>query len=173
MAPDPTFALGELFDQHASYVYRVLARFGVRDADLDDLTQEVFLVVLRRYADFEGRSRVRTWLYSIARLCASNYRQRAVHRREVLEEPPSDEGVAGRQAETLDAQRLLGRLDAVLEALPETQREVYVLYEIEQLSMAEISEIMQCSVNTSYARLRAARQVVRAAFASSSARSVA
>jgi RNA polymerase sigma-70 factor (ECF subfamily) len=161
---DPT-ELAALFDAHAPYVFRVLRRFGVRDADVDDVLQEVFLVVMRRYADFEGRSKVRTWLYAICRGCASNYRQRAVHRREELRAESPEMTAASCPAEALAGQQALERLDASLDRLPDAQRQVYVLYELEEIPMAEVAEIVDCPVNTAYARLRAARASVRAAFA--------
>ena len=50
---------------HGDFVWASLQRLGARDADLEDRFQEVFLVVHQRGAEFEGRSRVTTWLFGI------------------------------------------------------------------------------------------------------------
>ena len=55
------------FDAHVAFVWRVLRRHGVPERELEDGCQEVFVVVHRKVAEFEGRSSVRTWIYGIAR----------------------------------------------------------------------------------------------------------
>src|SRR5690242_9086511 len=67
----------ELFRQHAPFVWRVLRRYRVAGAELEDVCQEVFTVVYRRLAEFEGRAQFRTWLYEIARRSALAQRRRA------------------------------------------------------------------------------------------------
>jgi DNA-directed RNA polymerase specialized sigma24 family protein len=52
----------EAFARHGSFVWRTLQRLGVRDADLEDVVQDVFLVAHRRLSEFEGRSQTKTWL---------------------------------------------------------------------------------------------------------------
>ena len=69
-------ALAEVYRAHVGFVWRVLRRLGVEDAALEDVVHDVFLVVHRRLADFEGRSAVTTWLYGIARRVAADYRRR-------------------------------------------------------------------------------------------------
>src|SRR5215204_354897 len=70
-------ALAQVFCDHVQYVARALRHFGVAAVDIEDECQEVFLVALRKFGDFEGRSSVRTWLYRIAWKTAANYRRRA------------------------------------------------------------------------------------------------
>src|SRR5262245_46030301 len=111
----PTTDLAEIFESYAPFVWRVLRRMGVAEADAEDVCQEVFLVVHRRLAEFEARSSLRTWIYSICLRCAAAYRNRAHHRREVrsteLVEPPVEEGQAD---EALELARALRKLDEVL-----------------------------------------------------------
>ena len=72
-----------------TFVWQRLRQLGVPDCDVDDVTQEVFLVVQRKLHEFEGRSSLRTWLYAIALRKASDYRRRARHyREELMEEVP-------------------------------------------------------------------------------------
>lgn len=149
-----------VFAEHAPYVLRALPRLGVGAADVDDVAQEIFLAVHRGLPAFEGRSRVRTWIFGIALRVAGNYRRRAHRRREVrgLE----IEGVeAPTQNDGLERARSRQLLTAALEELSERKREVFVLYEIEELSMAEVAEAVGCPLFTAYARLYAARREMK------------
>jgi len=158
-----------VFAEHAPYVLRALPRLGVSDADVDDVAQEIFLAVHRGLAEFEGRSRVRTWIYGIALRVAGNYRRRAHRRREVrgLEVEGAE---APTQPEALERARSRQLLTAALDDLSERKREVFVLYEIEELSMAEVAEALGCPLFTAYARLYAARREMKQSIERSSQR---
>src|SRR4051812_17617014 len=56
----------DIYEQNFEFVWRSLRRLGVSDESLDDATQEVFLVVFRRIAEFQGHSALRSWLFGIA-----------------------------------------------------------------------------------------------------------
>jgi RNA polymerase sigma-70 factor (ECF subfamily) len=156
-----------IFRELAPYVLRVLPRMGVAEADLDDVAQEVFLAVHRGLPGFERRSSVRTWVYGICMRTCSNYRQRAHRRHERLESVPPAGEDARDPERALSAGRALTKLDAALARLPEAQRAVFVLFEIEQLAITEIAAALDCSKFTIYARLYAARSAVRAALGTS------
>jgi RNA polymerase sigma-70 factor (ECF subfamily) len=160
--PVPT--LREVFDAHAPYVWRTLRRLGVDAGDVNDCCQEVFIVVHRRLKDFDGTSSMRTWLYGIAIRVASQYRRRAQRRYEELPEVLPDVSDPPLQESELWRNELLGRLDAVLERLDENKRTVFVLYELEELTMNEVAQVLDCPLQTAYARLHAARDIVRKAF---------
>src|SRR5687767_10257639 len=68
-----------IYEQHFAFVWRVLRHLGVPEALLEDATQEVFVVVHRRLADFEGRSAASTWIHGIARRVAREQRELAAH----------------------------------------------------------------------------------------------
>jgi len=142
-------------------VWRVLRHLGVRDADLEDVAQDVFMVAFRRLEDFEGRSSVRVWLYGIALRRASEYRRKAHVRREVATETLPEDGMSPNQQATLETRRKLERLASLLEDLDEAKREAFVLYELEGLTMKEVAEAVGCKLQTAYARHRAARDHVR------------
>src|SRR5687768_16217272 len=79
----------EIFREYAPFVYRVLRRLGVSEAEVEDVCQEVFIVVHRRLPEFEGRSQLRTWIYAIAVRRASGHARRAYRRYErPAAEPP-------------------------------------------------------------------------------------
>jgi RNA polymerase sigma-70 factor (ECF subfamily) len=162
----PRLTSRQVFDEHARYVFRVLKYFGVRDADVQDVCQEVFITVHRKIGEFEGRSSVRTWLYRICQHAASDHRRRAYVRREVTtdlgasEDPDSsriEDGAARTEARST--------LEYLLERLDEQKRQVFVLYEIEGLTMKEVCEIADCPLQTAYSRLHAARKILTDALA--------
>lgn len=152
-----------IFAECAPFVWRALRQLGVRDADLKDVSQEVFLVVHRRLATYDGRSAARTWVYGIAIRVASDHRRRAQHRREIPTAEPPDRALPASQLDELAHRRALAWLDDVLDTLDEAKRAVFVLFEIEQVPMAEIAEAVGCPIQTAYARLYAARKQVEAA----------
>jgi RNA polymerase sigma-70 factor, ECF subfamily len=156
--PRPT--LRQVFDEHASYVWRTLRHLGVGEADLEDVCQDVFVAVHRKLDGFEGRSSLRTWIYGIALRVASDYRRRAHVRRELpvadLEldaaEPTQLEDIARGEARRL--------LLSLLDRLDDDKRAVLVLYELEELGMKEVAEIVGCPLQTAYSRLHAARRLL-------------
>lgn len=157
-------SLAEVYDQHAAMVWRTLRALGVDEAAVDDAVQDVFLVVHRRLADFEGRSALSTWIYGIARRVASQYRRRR--------RPDGDPAALERQAEPGPsprddaARRQAARLVMdILAELDDEKREVFVLMELEQLAAPVVAEMLSIPVNTAYSRLRLARQRFEAALA--------
>jgi RNA polymerase sigma-70 factor, ECF subfamily len=148
-----------VFTGHAAFVWRVLRHLGVAPHDLDDVCQEVFLVVHRKLAAFEGRSSLRTWLYGICRNAARDSLGRAHRRREEPGERAEEATLEGPEGE-IDRHRARVLLARILDGLADEQRTVYVLHEIEEVPMAEVAEAMSCPLQTAYYRLHAARQKV-------------
>jgi len=158
-SPRPTSR--QVFDEHARYVVRVLRYLGVRESDVPDVSQEVFVTVHRKIDGFEGRSSVRTWLYRICQHAASDHRRRAHVRHEVVTDLGSPE--ATHLGPSTDDQRRVearSTLTFALAELDDAKRDVFVLYEIEGLTMREVSEILDCPLQTAYSRLHAAREIV-------------
>src|SRR5689334_15233045 len=67
----------EVYEEQFRFVWRSLRRLGVRESDVADAAQDVFLVVHRRLGEFEGRSKVSTWLYGICYRVARDRRRLA------------------------------------------------------------------------------------------------
>jgi RNA polymerase sigma-70 factor, ECF subfamily len=155
----------ELYDEHFDFVWRSLRRLGVPDADLHDVAQEVFLVVHRRLSDFEGRSKVTTWLFRIAFHAARDRRRRAHVRREVLDATALEQSVdAAEDARTLLERREdLELFDRALTAMDLDQRAVFTLFELEGMSGSDIAEALEIPLGTAYSRLRLAREAFRRA----------
>lgn len=152
--------LQEIYRAHWAFVWRALRALGVREADLEDQTHEVFLVVHRRLDSFEGRSQVTTWLWGIAERVASEWRRRAHVRREEStatppEPAPSADDAPDYQVE--QAQRHAA-LEWILDTMPSEQRAVFVLFELDGTAAEDIAALLGCPVNTVYSRLRLARK---------------
>lgn len=174
--PDPhgprPLVFRDVYTEHVAYVWRVVRRLGVPAADAEDVTQEVFVVVHRRLGDFAHRSRLTTWLYGIALRCASEYRRRGHTRREQLTADPDAGAVEPVQLESVDRRKARDLLDDILQQLDDDKRAVFVFYEIEQMTMADVAEVVDCPLQTAYSRLHAARQHVQDAAARLRAREV-
>ena len=155
-----TFAA--LFESHATFVWRVLARLGIPAADLPDVSQEAFLSAHKLLPTFEQRCAVTTWLYGICVRVASTHRRRLLRRREQLTSAPPETPSFGTPSADVAVQR--ERLERVLYQLPEEQAHVFVLYELEELTMSEVAAALGCPLQTAYSRLYAARKAVLAAF---------
>jgi RNA polymerase sigma-70 factor (ECF subfamily) len=159
-----------IFADHAPLVWRALRRLGVADADVEDVCQQVFMTIDRRLESFEGRSAIGTWIYGICVRAAAAYRRGRMRRREDLVATPPDIATDPPQIAELERQSALAALDDVLDELDEDKRAVFVLYEIEELSMKQVAVAVDCPLQTAYARLYAARKQFEAALRRAAAR---
>lgn len=171
----PSFEV--IYSEHFDLVFRNIRRLGVPETLVDDAVQEVFLVVYRRLGQFEGRSSLKTWIFSIVTRVASDHR-RAIRRKSPHTRGPdaavdaddiADEKAEGphERMERLEGVRLLHRL---LDELDDDKRIVLVLAELESMTVPEIADTLGENVNTIYARLRAARRDFEQAVARERAR---
>jgi RNA polymerase sigma-70 factor (ECF subfamily) len=138
----------------------VLRHLGVPGADLQDQAQEVFVAVFRGLQGFEGRSALRTWVYGICVRVASNYRRRAYVRRERSFSEPPEQALEPDQPRALEEGMGWPALRRLLDTLDADKREVFVLYELEELPMREVAEACGCPLQTAYSRLHAARRLL-------------
>ena len=156
----PELSVEQVHEQHADFVWRSLQRLGVRDSDLEDALQDVFVVVHRKLDTFHGSSRLTTWLYGIALRVAAAHRRRAHIRREEMTpdvEATADSPAPGDPEAALLERESRRRLQRVLDSLSLEKRAVFVMFEIEGLSVLEIAETMGVPVGTVHSRLYAAR----------------
>ena len=163
----PTF--DQVYQETFAFVWRTVRRLGVNDSAVDDVTQEVFVTVHRRLGEFEGRCAVKTWVFSIVMRVVQNYRRS--RRRKGAAQPISSTVVdpeiladtrmdPQEQASRAQAGRILHKL---LEELDEEKASVFVLAELEGMTVPAIAEAVGANVNTVYSRLRAARKQFEAA----------
>ena len=154
-----------------AFVWRSARRLGVREAAVEDVVQEIFVVVHRQLPEFEGRSSLKTWLFGITLRVVRDHlrsaRRKATCGDEELASVRDHRPGPSDHAERSEAVRLL---HALLDELDDARREVFVMAELEQMTVPEIAEVLGLNVNTTYARLRLARQEVEQALARHRAR---
>jgi RNA polymerase sigma-70 factor (ECF subfamily) len=133
---------------------------GVREADLMDMTQNVFVVVHRKLSGFEGRSDLTTWLFGICRRVAIDYRRSARIRREVPADARQIASLSGPEPSpnAPDKAHLAALAETLLDRLPEKLRVVFVLFELEEMSGDDIAALLDIPVGTVRSRLRLARE---------------
>ena len=158
-APAQPLALRQLVADHLDFVWRSLRRFGVPQADVDDATQQVFLIANDKLSRIHPGSE-RSFLVGVATRVASHVR-RSYHRREAAEQRlsvnPHDTTPDPEQlAQRLEARALL---DRVLDGMPEELRAVFVLFELEELSIDQTASLLILPRGTVATRLRRAREV--------------
>jgi RNA polymerase sigma-70 factor (ECF subfamily) len=163
--PEPESLVGpetaRLFQTHAQEVWRFLKYLGVREHDLPDACQEVFLVAHRKLPEFRGESAPRTWLYGISLRVAKTWRRR----RSMVPLGDDERSVGPAQEHERERRDTHELLCWALDQISETQREVFVLSEIEELPMQEVAKRVECGVFTAYSRLRLARRSLKRALA--------
>lgn len=144
-----------MFREHAEAVWRLARGLGMSDATAQDITQEVFLIVQRRWDSFAEGSSVRPWILGIARNVVRHH-QRSTTRRQarmrVVPEPPTPPPPSD-AVEQREATELIERFIAQLHP---KKRDVFVLGFIEELTPAEIAAVLGIKRATVYARARAA-----------------
>lgn len=151
----------QFYDRWFEHVSRLVSLLGGPQADREDILQEVFLVVRRRLASFDGVN-PSAWLYQITRRQVRDFRNRAwvkhIFTRRRDEEPDAlaaDMGHPERTFETKQKHRALG---AILAKMNADRRAAFVLFEIDGLSGEEIAAIQGVPLNTVWTRLRTARK---------------
>ena len=146
----------EAYQRELGYLLASLRRLGVGPSDLEDVVHEVFLVMHRRWQDYDQQRPLRPWLVGIAYRVVAAQRRRGA--REVLVEggepeardlPPDDAAAAG------EARSLLLK---ALAYLPLERRAVLLMHDVDEMPMREIAEQLELPLFTAYSRLRKARK---------------
>lgn len=151
----------QIYERHFGFVWRVLRTLGLRPAAVEDAAQDVFVVVHRRLAEFEGRSDIRTWLFRIAKWVVVTERRRARTKPEhelVDEELRDDKEDPFENAARSEAVRTIER---ILTQMDPEKRIAFLLLEIEEMKANEVADLLELNVNTVYSRLRLAREQFR------------
>ncbi len=142
-------AFDEIFARHRDALHGFFRRRLDSPSQADDLTQETFLAVLRGATRYQPRALVRTYLYAIA------FNLLHAARRKRQPAPLTEETASVEETgESLWVRQALSRLEA-------EEREILMLREYEQLSYAEIAELLRVPVNTVRSRLFRARMALR------------
>ena len=153
--PRPSFSA--VFSQELAYVLRSLRRLGAREADLEDLAQDVFVTVHHRYESYDPARPIRPWLFAFVFRTVANHRRGRARRPETPLESvekvfaPIDESNPETQALRVERQTLV--LEA-LQDLTDDQRAAFILHELDGQTAPEIAAALEVPLNTIYSRIR-------------------
>jgi RNA polymerase sigma-70 factor (ECF subfamily) len=162
--------LPELVRAHWANIWRFLRRLGFEPHVIDDAAQDLFLVVLRRIEEVTPGNE-RAFLFGAALRIASNLKLKSAREVPTSElEPASDDDGNTTLEERLDDERARALLYRLLSELEENLRSVFVMYELEQMTMHEIADVLEVPHGTVASRLRRARDDFRSRLARHRAR---
>ncbi len=158
-------ALGDLLRRCYQQIYRwALSLTGDRD-DADDVTQDVLIRVHQRLGQFREQSSFTTWLYRVTRNSAGDFHRRRVRRERAVERSARHErgqpGATATPLEELEASNVTELVKALFEELPERQREVFDLVDLQNWSPVEVSQALSMKPVTVRAHLHRARRTIR------------
>ncbi len=156
--------LRALVDAHQDLIWRSLRRLGVPAGQVDDATQEVFCVAMRRLEQIEPGAE-RSFLFGVAMRVASDARRACARSRERTDQEAVDVAVATSPTPEglLSEQEARALLDEALDALDDEARAVFVLFEIEGFTSPEIASLLVVPLGTIASRLRRGREQFHAA----------
>jgi RNA polymerase sigma-70 factor (ECF subfamily) len=141
------------------------------DGETEDVVQLAFIEIHRALPSFRGQSKVSTWVYRIAVNVALQHIRRKQRRRWLILGAKGDEtervGVTQDAEARFASRQVLERVYAAVDRLSEKKRTAWVLYEMEGLAPAEISEVLGLPLNTVRSRVLAARRAIMASLGES------
>jgi RNA polymerase sigma-70 factor (ECF subfamily) len=134
---------------------------GVREPDLEDACQNVFVQMVRYLPGFRGEASIKTWLYRLCLTEATELRRRSRLWKALKNVLLSERPTVAEEGQTLCEAAARRRVDAALEKMKPHERSVFVLYEMEGLKGDQIAEILGCPVATVWRRLHYGRAAFR------------
>ncbi len=166
-------SMEQVFREYAPRIYHLARRILGNETDAQDVTQDVMLQVLRKLDTFRGDSSFPTWLHRVTVNAALAHRRRKAARHELeasdtVEQSSNDEllprslkpWTARPDQAVLDAEQQ-ALVESAIAELPEMYRDVYVLADVQQMSNAEIADLLNLSVPAVKSRLHRARMMMR------------
>lgn len=173
-------AFEELMRRHRTPLFNFICRSVRNQATAEELLQDTWLRVLQGAGEFQRASKFTTWAYTVARNLCIDQARRAVHRKHPSLDQPTGKESAGEDGPSLgervaDTRPMVDRqaigselqvqLTAAIEALPDDQREVFLLREYSNLPFKEIAEVVGAPENTVKSRMRYALERLQDALA--------
>jgi len=146
---------------------------GVSPGAIEDVVQEVFMTIHARLHTVQQPDSLRSWIYGVVRRTVSGYRRSRAAKTadaEVFFVEDSFESSSLTPFQHIEQNDDMQLLFQLLSSLDDAKREVFVLAELEEMTVPEIAEMLEIPLNTAYSRLRTARQLFEQAFARHSAR---
>jgi RNA polymerase sigma-70 factor (ECF subfamily) len=154
----PEFA--DWYREEFGFVVNLLRRFGVSQADLEDLTHDVFLTAYRTQTQFDSSRALRPWLMGIAFRVVSDFQRKARHHFEKPELDTLSHLTPDLKPSPLEsAEAAQGRqwVQQSLLKLEFDRRAVFVFHELEGLPVSQVAHMLNIPEGTAWSRLRQAR----------------
>lgn len=156
-------AVGDLYQLHSRLVYSLCLRMTRNTAEAEDLTQDVFIQLLRKIGSFRGESQFTSWLYRLTTnqvlMHFRRARVRRLHPTDKIELVQAMGGKVKHPTGTEVVDRIA--LDAALNQLPSGCRAIFLLFSVEGYRHEEIAKLLGCSVGNSKSQLHKARRKLR------------
>jgi RNA polymerase sigma-70 factor, ECF subfamily len=162
----PASALRHLVQEHYDFIWRLLARLNVSGPEVDDAAQQVFMVLVSREGLTIKVGSERAFLYGVALRVAKEFRRKTMSQLNhfspdpefLVDRSPDVEAVAERS-------QARQKLDAILEQMPDSLKEAFILFELEDMTVPQIAELLSIPTGTVASRLRRARALFQKAVA--------
>jgi RNA polymerase sigma-70 factor (ECF subfamily) len=160
-------AFRRIVEGHQPFAYAVAFRFLGNEADAEDAVQESFINVWKHLADYDPHKKFTTWLYRIvANECLDHIKSRKRQRTAIPVDPVSGDSDSVQAAgadpnAALDEKERLQMIEAFVRELPEKQRMVFILRDLQDLSIEETSKILRMSNASVKSNLFHARKFLR------------
>lgn len=154
--------LAGLFASHVDFVWRTARRFGLSAAAADDAAQQVFVMASSKLGDI-APERERAFLFRAAIHVTRTMLRTAARKREDFVEEPETADAQPSPEEALERRRALAAAHQILERMPDDLREAFILFELEEMTMAEVARLLEIPSGTVASRVRRARALFRAA----------
>ncbi len=165
-AGDPR-AFPALMSAYRRPVYSYLVRYGVSEADRDDIFQTIFLKIHAAAESYDSSQPLAPWLFTIVANTVRNHaRSGASHLRVVADDdPPDAPDPTPSPDRVVEARQTLARLEGLLKSLPIVQREVLLLITIAEMPQQAVADALELPLNTVKTHLRRARLALVAGLA--------
>jgi len=166
MDPEPSrFVFEDVAQELSGPIRRYLERLVGDRATADDLLQDTLLKIARALPEFEGRSSVKTWAFTIATRVATDHFRRPHSRAQMVE--IDETAPAHVLDEEIDQRLVIDEMSScvreVIDSLPEDYRTALVLHDLEGQTAAQVAEIAGCSIATAKIRIHRARRRLKQA----------
>lgn len=146
-----------IFAAHCDYVWNALKRLGIARDDLEDLAHDTFVAVFRQWHSYDAQRPLRPWLFGFALRIASDHRRRARHRFEVGADGVEAVDGAPGAVELLLLRERAALAHAAMQSLELDRRAVFILHELDGVTLPEIATALAIPLGTASSRLRLAR----------------
>src|ERR1700750_1324411 len=156
-------AFEELYRLHHRRVYTLCLRMTQNEAEAEDITQDIFIVLMQKAGDYRAEASFTTWLHRLTvNQVLMHFRKKKAKREEQAEdehvEVSAPRGMAGsRPAQLID--RIT--LEDALSRLPPGYRAAFILHDVEGFEHEEVARLLGCAVGTSKSQLHKARTKLR------------